>query len=385
MKSKLLLIECCNFIDFPAGGQLSFAKNLMNVFGSDLILVGITTDDTPVGVWIKKEFNGVIYDFLSLAKVTKSNKKPVIPFRLFSYYIIKRHKNLIIKYKNETVFIQAPEVLLAIKDWEFNKICFRFAGINNPIQNSRYRYLRLLNKLYDFVLFNALKKTDIIFASSCKSDINTLQLRMNEKKINTPIYQLYTRVDTMIFKPKNKIELREKYGYEKDATIVIYTGRLAKVKGWDLMIDAFLIFKNQFRKAIFMMIGEGEDKTKIKEYINKNKTEESIYLLGQKNSSEISELLNISDLYIMASYKEGWSTSLVEAAACHLPACTTNFSSSDDIITSDLNGYIVNKREPELFAQYMAQAIKINNLTFDISNYSIHTLKQDILKIINTL
>lgn len=54
MRNKFLLIEGCDFVDYPTGGQLSFARQMMRTFGNRLALVGISTDDTPVGVWLKK-------------------------------------------------------------------------------------------------------------------------------------------------------------------------------------------------------------------------------------------------------------------------------------------------------------------------------------------
>ena len=35
------LIEPCNFIDYPTGGQLTFAKQMVAIFGNELKLIGI--------------------------------------------------------------------------------------------------------------------------------------------------------------------------------------------------------------------------------------------------------------------------------------------------------------------------------------------------------
>lgn len=382
--NRIVLIECCNYIDFPAGGQLSFAKNLMNAFGSDLILVGITTDDTPVGVWVKKEFNGIEYDFISLGKVLKSNKKPIIPYRLFSYFIIKRHKQLLLKYKKETFFIQAPEVLLAVKDWGLSDICYRFAGVNNPIGQSRYWYATAFAKIFETIFYKSFRNVRTIFASSNLTEIATVEKQIQQIYPDKTLIQLFTRVDTTIFRPNDKVELRKKYKIALDKRIIIYTGRLANIKGWKFLIDSFLEFLKFEPDSIFFLIGDGEDKLKVDKYIADNQANDYICLLGQLSPVVISDYLNMADLFIMASFKEGWSTALVEAASCGLPACVTNFSSSKEIITHTINGYIVEERDSKLFGNFMQKALLLNTIEFDSEKYSINTLKEDILKHLNT-
>lgn len=52
---EFLLIEGCNFIDFPAGGQLSFARQMMRAFGICLALGGIFNDDLIAGKKIRMD------------------------------------------------------------------------------------------------------------------------------------------------------------------------------------------------------------------------------------------------------------------------------------------------------------------------------------------
>ncbi len=71
---KILLIEICNFTDYPIGGYLSFAKQMLTAFGNQLALVGLATDDMPVGEWVKREIDGVVYDYFAITKAVNSNK-----------------------------------------------------------------------------------------------------------------------------------------------------------------------------------------------------------------------------------------------------------------------------------------------------------------------
>ncbi len=92
----VLFIEPCNFLDFPVGGQLSFARQMIRVFGARLALVGISTDETPVGQWVKRTFDGAVCDFLSVGHWRPSARKPLLPRRARAYGDIVRHRRQIV-------------------------------------------------------------------------------------------------------------------------------------------------------------------------------------------------------------------------------------------------------------------------------------------------
>ena len=97
---------------------------------------------------------------------------------------------------------------------------------------------------------------------------------------------------------------------------------------------------------------------------------------------QIALYLNASDLYIMGSYKEGWPTALMEAVACGVPVCATEFSSVDEIIIEGVNGYISRNRSEEQFSDAMAKAVKLKRPVRNehVTRYSTGNLKEDILQ-----
>ena len=110
---KILFIDICNYEDYPTGGQLSFAKNFLNAFHSDLNLVGSSTNNLePIGKWFVKKINGVDYNYFSVAHIKKTSKKPLVPTRIQNYCLIKKYSHQIFGKSNyNIIMIQAPEVL----------------------------------------------------------------------------------------------------------------------------------------------------------------------------------------------------------------------------------------------------------------------------------
>lgn len=380
----MLVIDFCNYQDYPIGGYLSFAKNLMESFGNDLALVGITTQDTdPVGKWFQKNINGFHYHFFAIARFDKSKTKHLIPDRLVSFLLVKYYKKQILKIDIKSIFIQRQEILLAIADPKRKNICFRFAGLENPLHISKYRYARPFANLFERYFFMRLKDVKTILASGGESAINEMIIRSSGRINRGSVIMFPTRINTNIFKPLNKLEARQKLNVSNTTTIIITTGRLALIKGWKFMIDCFILFKKKVSNSLLYFIGEGEDLRKMQDYISLSNLTEEVILVGKKKAEEIALFLNVSDLFIMGSYKEGWSTSLSEAIACGIPACVTNFSSAKEIIKEGENGFVIDKRDENLFVQGMFKALKISRPVYNgnVNAYSTDKLKEDLLKL----
>ena len=108
-------------------------------------------------------------------------------------------------------------------------------------------------------------------------------------------------------------------------------------------------------------------------------------MIGYQKPQVIAQYLNASDLFIMGSYKEGWSTSLLEALMCGIPLCVTNFSSAKAIVQDGVNGYVTESHNENNFSNLMIKSLRINSDMLpkpeDVEKYSIINLRRDILKL----
>lgn len=377
---KILVIDFCNYIDYQIGGHLTFAKNLLFTFGNQLALVGITTDkNDPVGKWTVKNINGTDYDFFALARYSISRTKYFIPDRIMCFLLLRRYKSRLLKKSFNNVFVQRPEILPAIKRFGYDNICYRFPGVENPLKGSKYWYGEYFLNLFDRLLFSSFKNVKLVLVSADNKAIQGLIERSKGKILLETIFKFPTRIDTDIFRPANKIESRKELSVPVNSVIITTVGRLTWLKGWKFIIDAFKLFKNTVPDSILYFIGEGEDTEKINEYIEMNGLAQSIFLAGKKPPAEISLYLNSSDLFIMASYMEGWPTSLVEAVACGIPCCVTDFGAATEIITEGINGHVEKERNLESFVSLMHKASKLEIREINVARYSISKLKDDIL------
>ena len=81
--SKIIIIELCNYKDYPTGGHLSFALHMLGAFGNELKLVGIRTEeDCEVGKWNTKTIDNATFEYFNVANVKKNAESPLIPGRV---------------------------------------------------------------------------------------------------------------------------------------------------------------------------------------------------------------------------------------------------------------------------------------------------------------
>lgn len=379
---RILIIDFCNFEDYPIGGYLSFARNMMVSFGNEVALVGISTEkNEPIGRWFKKNIKGTVFDFFAYAYYSKSKTKHFIPDRLASFFFLRYYKNEIKAINIPNIFIRRQEVLMGIKGFGYSNICYCFAGLENPLSISKYWYAHSIANYFEKKFFTRLSTAQEILASGDEDAINEMLVRSKGLITRELVTKFPSRIDTEIFKPLDKLEVRSKLNIPEKKSIIVTTGRLGWLKGWKFMIDSFCIYEMQNPGCQLYFVGEGEDRQKIEDYILNTGNAGKIILVGKKNPVDVALYLNAANLFIMGSYKEGWSTSLIEAIACGVPVCVTNFSSAKEIISEGRNGYVIDDHDPDLFAKSMANAVKLPQPVYNanVQAYATNRLKEDLL------
>ncbi len=358
---KLLVIDTVNYIDYPTGGILAYYRTMLPPCGNDLILVGISTDDlTPIGKWSKRTIEGVQYDYYTLAREWPSSKKPLIPYRFKASYLIRKHLKRLLKSapKFDYIFTQSHEVLFHIPDKWMRITCFVSPGVSNPLSISRYSWARQLARIYDkYYFMPKVAKVRWHLAAADRKSIDDFVQRSNGLVKSEDIISFPTRYNDGYFKVMSRAYCRTKLNIGESSNIFVTVGRLNWFKGWKLMIDAFKILEMQSPDIFLYFIGDGEDKAKILEYANKCQLGKKIYLIGKKTPEDVAVYLNAANAFVMGSFTEGWSTTLVEACACGIPCIVTDFSSASEMIEDGKNGFVIKNRSPNSFAEGMKMSL----------------------------
>ncbi len=355
-----LFIEPCNFEDFPAGGQLSFARQMVHVFGSRLALVGISTDETPVGRWVKRAFDGRICDFFSVGRWKKSARRPIVPARIRAYAALRRCRKQILSTGLRAVFMSAPEVLFACGKWGWTDLCFCCAGLENTLHMPRYKWAEALAGIFESRFLSALQAAHLLLAAADDATIRGFAARTGGRIPRDRIISFPTRADTNIFRPADQAGAREALGVPRDVPVFAAVGRLNWRKGWDLLLEAFRLLSHRRPGARLYFVGDGEDRPKLERKLQELELVERVRITGYLDPPGVAAYLNAADVFVLGSHFEGWPTAMVEALATGKPIVSTSVSAAAELIDPGCNGYIIERREVGSFCEAMVKALSLD-------------------------
>lgn len=380
---KFVLIEPCNFEDFPVGGQLSFARQLMAVFQSEIALVGYAKDADPVGEWFEKEIDGIKYQYFAFAKPSAVTGKPLIPLRIQNLAGFAKYLKKIQLLPLRNWFIQAPEVLIPASRVKGVNICYMFPGVENPLEKPRYRWGKLFAKVFYNQFTKALNQCHTLVACADQEAIEALITRAPGLNKTSHIHQFPTRYDAEIFFPQDKLNARRELNLPLSHTILVTSGRINSVKGWRLLLEAFSLYHTKNVNSQLVFVGDGEDAELLKRKAEELGLQAVVSVTGFKKAKQVATYLNAADVYLVGSENEGWSVAMLEALACGKPLVSTKVSGATSLIAQNENGYVVTERDPGQFATCIDKVFSLTSPeTVSVAiaqKYQLQALKHDLL------
>ncbi len=198
------------------------------------------------------------------------------------------------------------------------------------------------------------------------------------------ICQIYNGVDTEIFYPHNKINIRKELNIPVESPVLVFGAenviRNAYKGGEDLLRILQALNESNPDKIHLIILGMG-DFTKIKHF-NNLILHEAGYIFDEKM---IPKYLAAADLMIYPTKADNLPNALIEAAACGIPAVTYDVGGCSEIIKDDFNGYVipsgnldlfVNKAKQILYNKKMNKQFSINARNFAVENFSISIMAE---------
>ena len=269
--------------------------------------------------------------------------------------VIKLSKIKLIDYIPKNSFLKSRISYIIIFFWNFFKLK---SLINNDKPD--FLIIHLMTSLPIFLSLFMSKNTKIILRISGLPKINFIRhifWKVFAKRIykvtcptkSTYDYMLKRKIfrkekmevlrDPIIDLKEYRLKKIEKSNFEelKNKKYIIGIGRLTKQKNFDLMINFFKKISNTYPRLNLVIIGEGENKTRLKKLSINLSLEKRIYFLGyQKN---VFKYLTRAECFILTSLWEDPGFVLVEAALAGVPIISSECPNGPKEIIQN-NGFL---------------------------------------------
>lgn len=144
---------------------------------------------------------------------------------------------------------------------------------------------------------------------------------------------------------EEKKVLKQKHGFRKDEIIIIFSGRLDKSKGLNLLIDAFKEVCKQFDNIRLVIVGEDSGPDTISKYFLKCKDIWSkVTFTGYVNYETMQNLYKIADIGIVPSIYDQCPYVVLEMINYNIPLIISNIDGLNEILKKDQCIYL----EPQI-------------------------------------
>ncbi|HIE44065.1 MAG TPA: glycosyltransferase, partial [Candidatus Omnitrophica bacterium] len=159
----------------------------------------------------------------------------------------------------------------------------------------------------------------------------------------------------------NKGEMREKkrkeLGIAEETCVIGTVGRLHPQKGHMFLIKAAEKLLKENSSVLFLIIGKGYLKAELIKKVDSLKLNNYFLFLGDRE--DIPELFSSMDIFVLASLREGFPNTVLEAMASSLPVVATEVGGISEIVIPNETGFIVPPANPSVLSH--ALSILVND------------------------
>jgi len=151
-------------------------------------------------------------------------------------------------------------------------------------------------------------------------------------------------------------ELRQSFGFDSNAVIVVTSSRLVIKNGLAGVIKAL---KELPENYCFYICGVGELENSLKQLTKSLALEKRVVFAGYKSHHELPQILKASDIFIRPSVSEGLGNSFLEAMAAGLPTIGTLVGGITDFLQDGVTGIVCQPQDPVSIAQAIKRAASL--------------------------
>ena len=232
------------------------------------------------------------------------------------------------------------------------------------IIHTHHRYPELLSILVS--KFSRIKT--ITTLHSFVNGLNTISFRSNKiiavsKAIEEHLYKNYPHTngncitcyncidDTFVEdEHSNHVQFKKNLGYDSDDKLLLFVGRINKIKGIDILIKAYRVVKLTYPQVKLILIGNILDNT-FKEM--NVKLDEDIFQLAARE--DISLFFELCDIVILPSREDPFPYVMLEAGYFNKPFIGSRTGGIAEFINDGTNGFLHDEHNFESLCERMRE------------------------------
>ena len=166
------------------------------------------------------------------------------------------------------------------------------------------------------------------------------------------------RFDAAHISDTERSSMRHSLSIPPDAMVFVFIGRVTRDKGIRELLSSFSILQSEDYNAELLLIGPLDEECGGIGSISREEVERcpKVHYIGYVKNPE--QYLAISDVMCLPSYREGFGTVVIEAAAMGVPTIGTRINGLTDAIADHESGILVPPRDTEALHDAMKEILE---------------------------
>lgn len=145
-------------------------------------------------------------------------------------------------------------------------------------------------------------------------------------------------------------------GVPDGARVICGAGRLTHQKGFDHLIDAFVVVAAAREDVHLVITGEGGKREELEARANVSGVGDRIHLVGHRG--DVRDIIAVSDAYVLSSVNEGMANTLLEAMSVGASIVATDVSGTAEAVTDGVDALIVPPADVGALARALARLLE---------------------------
>ncbi len=144
---------------------------------------------------------------------------------------------------------------------------------------------------------------------------------------------------------------------DRPVKIILTVARLVHNKDYPTALRAIRLLANKRDDFRYRIVGGGDEEASIKKCADDLGLGEVVTFVGRPGHSEVAAELRGADLFLLASYFEGFGRVLTEAQACRLPVVATAVGGIPEAVHAGESALLVPPHSPEALADALEKIL----------------------------
>jgi len=165
------------------------------------------------------------------------------------------------------------------------------------------------------------------------------------------IQVIYNGIAELVVDPSKTNTLRADLGIDQACLCFGTVARLDPIKNHKMMLHAFKQVVDRGLPCKLLIVGDGDERQAIEQQITDLKLSDHVIMTGYESKPQ--HHLDLMDVYLLSSFSEGTSMTLLEAMSLAKPCVVTHAGGNPEIVEDNINGLVTPNDDAKAFANAM--------------------------------